>query len=264
MMQHNAPHAESTMESMNSNLRLLGLCWLWAGICLVGSWFIVNFDMKLLLAQEEQSATLHHMTATNNHMDNEDVQKLKALLGCYSVSGDCLDKAQQFAEQQARDQKVLNQVQAKAWQRLNDASCLYNKTRLKPINLLSSLQSEYCPKKNWMHSFPNLNVVGFAKAGTSKLYSILKAHADIQPTGPHKEFCMLLKRHATWPALQQVTLVTQQNQKLLFKFHEQLAAQKSTAMLPSKLTINGCLFYPKLFLHYQYVKPIHSKFIILF
>ena len=52
--------------------------------------------------------------------------------------------------------------------------------------------TEYSPKPEWSSSFPDVNIVGFAKAETSHLYCLLADHAYIEPAAiGNKEFCVV-------------------------------------------------------------------------
>jgi hypothetical protein len=110
-------------------------------------------------------------------------------------------------------------------------------------------------------SFPDLNVVGFCKTGTSQLYHVFGTHQDVIYTA-HKELCT-----DAWKD----TLAKQKKDgkvgalDSVFQWHNYFYKERQSQ--PGKKTINGCMSISDLQRRYYYNPPIpvtRSKFFLIF
>lgn len=141
---------------------------------------------------------------------------------------------------------------------------------------------EYQANPEWLtdHSYPDLNVIGLAKTGTSQLYKILKEHAETVAFHPKKEYCMYGANKIVWEDAGEVAaLVTtetvRQVQENLFTWRTTLARQavERTAAYTTTAkqqhqnsppqTVNGCLNLHDLWLDLHYAPSTTSKYLIL-
>jgi hypothetical protein len=133
-------------------------------------------------------------------------------------------------------------------------------------HLVNQTPAQYFPPLHWNH-FPDIWILGCAKAGTSQLYQILTHHPDLQAFNPLKEFCMDPSHRLNY---------SQPNEKLfssLYSFHEFMNRNISNQVSASKkLTVNACLYQNENLLHYIYIQKYYlnastfrnrKKFIII-
>ena len=53
-----------------------------------------------------------------------------------------------------------------------------------------NISTEYQPRPEWKYTnYPNINIIGLPKAGTSQLYSILTSHSQLYKFKGSKEYC---------------------------------------------------------------------------
>jgi hypothetical protein len=133
-------------------------------------------------------------------------------------------------------------------------------------HLLNETPTQYFPPQHW-NQFPDVWILGYAKAGTSQLYQILTHHPDLQAFHPRKEFCMDPSRMLNY---------SEPNEKLfssLYSFHDFMNSNISKQVSSKKkLTVNACLNSKENILHYMYIQKYylnassylgHKKFIIM-
>ncbi len=132
--------------------------------------------------------------------------------------------------------------------------------------LVNQTPAQFFPPQHW-HNFPDVWILGYAKAGTSQLYKILTHHPELQAFNPRKEFCMDPGGRLNY---------SQPNEKLyssLYSFHEFMNSNISKQVsAKKKLTVNACLNIEEMFLQYMYIRKYyfnassylgHKKFIIM-
>jgi hypothetical protein len=151
---------------------------------------------------------------------------------------------------------------------------------------LTPLLPQYQPEVSWSSSntssFPNLNVVGLAKTGTSQFYKILTSHPDAVMFGDKKEYCMYGANHISWEDPNELAVATDQDkhtvQANLYAWHQQAAAAQAEAQAqasihrttssneqqpPPQQTVSGCLNLHDIWLHLHYLHPVNAKYFIL-
>ena len=119
-----------------------------------------------------------------------------------------------------------------------------------PLNTHRSpadIDSQFSPRGEWLdytdeshYVFPDIDIVGLPKAGSSQLYSILSNRVDA------KRFCPLNKECCSRASQGNSS---QEIQKNLFDWHQQLYETKSsrvnkpndTSKTTKLVTINGCI-----------------------
>jgi len=141
------------------------------------------------------------------------------------------------------------------------------------ISILNTLEdivnhtpAKYIPPQHWNH-FPDIWIVGLAKAGTSQLYQILTHHPEMQAFHDNKEFCMDNKRMLNY------SLPNEQLYASLYSFHDFMNNNMSRSISTKKnRTINACLNLKETLLHYMYIQKYyynassyldHKKIIII-
>jgi len=144
-----------------------------------------------------------------------------------------------------------------------------NQTIINPFDF----DSKFAPRDEWFDNtqnsntvFPNIDIVGFPKSGTSQLYNILSNRIDAKRFHPtNKEYCS----HASQGKS------NQEIKEKLFYWHKQLYDEtnksnnqvnnNNNALEEKKLvTINGCIDIDDAIIRHQYLKPTNQKFIVLF
>ena len=129
--------------------------------------------------------------------------------------------------------------------------------------------TEYSPKPEWSSSFPDVNIVGFAKAGTSHLYRLLAGHAYIEPAAiGNKEFCVVNIRVERDAQTQESRIVFLNDNELIPNLHQyrtELHTTRQSMPSTTKLVVNGCIGgSDQVELNYRYIPPTSSKFIVMF
>jgi hypothetical protein len=136
-------------------------------------------------------------------------------------------------------------------------------TRRKPHPGLSPMAPQFQPDPAWRQSkFPDINIVGLAKGGTSQLYKILVSHPETIPFRKGlKEECLIgLEILEDWngfvpgrqPTSKQLIL-----QKSLFNAFQRVSNNSGTS--PFKQSVNGCLMEHKWSVVHQYIQPPQEK-----
>jgi hypothetical protein len=211
-------------------------------------------------------------------------EQWKEKLGCSKdITLDvCWNKIELILEKEQANQK-LREERITITQHISIAGDPYP-----DINLIDQhpalipLLPQYQPQQQWQNDFPDLNVVGMAKAGTSQLYQILSQHAGALPLDrTQKEVCMLGAMHTVWelqPVSQEMTAVKAKVQENLYQWHSGLANMRMLAnknqpgnnlkakqMKEQKQIVNGCVNWHDLWLHLHYTKPAtaNKKFFIV-
>jgi len=130
------------------------------------------------------------------------------------------------------------------------------------------IDSKFAPRDEWLDNtdnfhnvFPDIDIVGFPKAGTSHLYKILSNRVDTKPFHPtNKEFCS----HASQGKSKQ------EIEEKLFHWHQKIYETNNSNIQVNKtnnaklVTINGCISIDDAIIRHQYLKPTNQKFIVLF
>jgi hypothetical protein len=109
-------------------------------------------------------------------------------------------------------------------------------------------------------SFPDINVVGFCKTGTSQLYHVFGTHQDVIYTS-HKEMCTNAWEN-TFAKTKDVKVGPLDN---VFHWHDYFYKERQSQ--PGKKTINGCMSMTDLQRRYHYNPPVpvtRSKFFLIF
>ena len=141
---------------------------------------------------------------------------------------------------------------------------------LPPINRdLFNASEEYAPKPEWSSSFPDINIVGFAKAGTSHLYRLLTGHSHIEPAAiGNKEFCVENIRVERDAQTQESRIVFLNDEELipkLYQYRTELHTTRQSMPSTTKLVVNGCIGgSDQVELNYRYIPTTSSKFIVMF
>lgn len=107
-------------------------------------------------------------------------------------------------------------------------------------------------------SFPDLNVVGFCKTGTSQLYRMFGTHQDVIYTS-HKEMCT-----DAWKDTLDKKDVKVGPLASVFHWHNYFYQERQSQ--PGKKTINGCMSMSDLQFRYHYNPPVpvtRSKFFLI-
>jgi hypothetical protein len=214
-------------------------------------------------------------------------EQWKDKLGCKDTTLDvCWNKIELIVEKEQANQKILEKRTAIALY-MNSAVTgdPYRNIKLTEQGqhpALIPLLPQYQADSSWQHAFPDLNVVGMAKAGTSQLYQILSQHPGAVPLDPiEKEVCMRGAMHTLWelqPFTQEMTALKAQVQQNLFRWHSGLANHlqsplfsyappnndsKNITRKTEPLTVNGCVNWHDLWLHLHYAKPVNKKYVIV-
>lgn len=123
------------------------------------------------------------------------------------------------------------------------------------------LPLEYPPDPAWRNtSFPDLWVVGMAKAGTTHLHQVLETHHDVVGFHERKEYCSYVDGLNTFMTYgwdhEKITdtLTSNKNvtQQHLASYHYR---RHRVHLGETRRTINGCLHVPDVALHYYYAQP---------
>lgn len=217
----------------------------------------------------------------------------KEKLGCSKdIALDvCWNKIELIVEKERANQKLAEERAAIALYISKAGDPYPNIQLVQQHPALIPLLPQFQPQRQWQNDFPDLNVVGMAKAGTSQLYQILSQHTDAVPlNGNEKEVCMLGAMHTVWelqPVSQEMTAIKAQVQANLFQWHSGLANMRtlannqpysnnlqSTASAhtsshlnetenETKQIVNGCVNWHDLWLHLHYTKPVNKKYFVV-
>ena len=126
----------------------------------------------------------------------------------------------------------------------------------------ASKQREH--EEAWLTSYPDINIVGYPKAGTSHLYRILLGHSRTEGANEKKEFCVhdFVKNSETIDC-DDSSSSENGNQSTLHAYRTVLH-RKRAALNGTQLTVNGCLLgSEEVRLNYRYIPARGEKFIIM-
>jgi hypothetical protein len=126
------------------------------------------------------------------------------------------------------------------------------------------LTAQHAPQPEWNdESFPDVNIVGFQKAGTSHLYKLLATHKSTV-TVKGKEYCIdpghaLVYDTNDYYYEDDVELqkqATQTRQRKLFDWHKSIYQKRQGLSYPSqRKLLNGCLQFDELEFRIRYHPP---------
>jgi len=122
-------------------------------------------------------------------------------------------------------------------------------------DFLGNISIEHTPDAAWFNSFPDINIAGYPKTGTSQLYRILAGHSRIASANVVKEFCYRGPEDNV------------QNNLLarLYEYRKQLYLHRLELNDTSKLTVNGCLLGSiNAEVNYVYIPQRGEKFIVMY
>jgi hypothetical protein len=276
---------------------LEGVCprWrLWA-FALIALTLTVVTVVRVLQEGSSLGFSLHETTETTPTSTKASTPSSPALifehwkekLGCSkdATLDVCWNKIELIVEKERANQKVREERIAIALQISTAGDPYPNVNLIEQHPALIPLLPQYQPQPQWQNDFPDLNVVGMAKAGTSQLYQILSQHNGALPLDPtQKEVCMLGAMHTVWelqPLMQEMTAIKAQVQANLYQWHSGLANMRMLANSNNqpgnnlnaeqtkrpKQIVNGCVNWHDLWLHLHYItKPaniVHKKFFIV-
>jgi hypothetical protein len=241
----------------------------------------------------QESVSAHYVSGSGSSLSSQSSSSLnlfeewKTALGCDDTTIQvCQDKIQIMVEKQAADLKIWEKRVQAAQNRTVKTGSLFQDYESMALMTgsehpaLDPLIPEYQPVQEWSStSFPNLNVVGLAKTGTSQLYKILTSHAGTVPFAAKKEHCMQGAQHISWDVPREVKAATDEDKRTvqanLYEYHEKSAAinaalhgntgtSKGHWNSHSHLqSVNGCLNLHDLWLHLHYIPPTNAKFFLL-
>jgi hypothetical protein len=273
------------LEGVCQRWRLL----LWA-LGLIAAMLTVVTVVRVVQEGSSLGFSLYGTTSTVTASPATVFEQWKEKLGCQDTTLDvCRNKIELIVEQEQANQKILEKRTAIAlYMNSAVAGDPYPNIKLTQQGqhpALIPLLPQYQPDSTWQHAFPDLNIVGMAKAGTSQLYQILSKHPGAVPLDPtEKEVCMRGAMHTVWelqPFTREMTAAKAQVQQNLFRWHSVLANMillaknhlpspllpyappSSDAQTTAPLTVNGCVNWHDLWLHLHYAKPVHKKYVIV-
>jgi hypothetical protein len=258
---------------------LEGFCQRWRrwAFGLIASVLIIVTVVRVLQEGSSLGFSLYGtMTSTPSTPALSEFEQWKEKLGCsskYTTLDVCWNKIAEIVEKERANQKLLEKRTAIAlyMAQTGDPYPVIQLVQQHPalIPLLPQYQPPAAP--SWRNAFPDLNVVGMAKAGTSQLYQILSQHPGAVPLDPvEKEVCMLGAMHTLWelqPFSTEMTAVKAQVQANLFQWHSGLAAMRAAKAHNNnnntRKIVNGCVNWHDLWLHLHYAKPVGKKYFIV-
>ena len=114
--------------------------------------------------------------------------------------------------------------------------------------------SKYMAEESWVKSYPDINIIGFPKAGTSQLFRIFAGHPRIEATNPNlKEFCV----HS-------VTRESNESGIHLYEYRKQVQSRRKL-FNSFTLLLNGCIGGgEEVLMNYKYIPSQEEKFILVF
>ena len=204
-------------------------------------------------------------TSFARHPLMELLEQLKLPLGCEEEESidDCFNRtapmsvAKYVAESRAKE-KLIEVARKRASARspyVKPPPQLPNATHPK----LANMDQRFAPKEAWANvTFPDIEIAGLPKAGTSQLYKILSNRPDAQPFhSTNKENCF----ETAIPK----GFEDKSKEEQLYVWHERVYQRLTDGGLdPSIKTVNGCIGSHDVVLRYQYMKPTNAKVIVLF
>ena len=121
---------------------------------------------------------------------------------------------------------------------------------------------------SWHNSYPDINIAGNPKTGTSHLYRLLLGHSRIEAAQDKKEFCVrdfipvVANDLCNSDSVSSEVEMTERNALLRFR---DLLSRRRSFLNESQLTLNGCLLGSvEVELNFRFNPPRNEKFIILF
>ncbi len=142
------------------------------------------------------------------------------------------------------------------------------------VNLSQAVVSN--PQWTLSH-FPDINIVGLPKAGTSHLYQLLASHPQIYPFHREKEFCFRLpdnlqsliesgdvgKFSDSTVDAESLRRYNEEGKRLQKVLQDKNEGGGWRPKIPSKLSVNSCLDTYLLFMQRQFIQRTDSKYILL-
>jgi hypothetical protein len=271
---------------------------------LIASMLTVGTVVRVLQEGSSLGFSLHGSTTTPSPSPPSTpaliLEQWKEKLGCSKdITLDvCWNKIELIVEKDRANQKVVEERTAIALYIYAAGDPYPNIKLINQHPALIPFLPQYQPQRQWQNDFPDLNVVGMAKAGTSQLYQILSQHAGAIPLdATEKEVCMLGAMHTVWelePVSQEMTAIKAQVQANLYQWHSGLANMRmlanhnqpyysknnhqstvfsyanshlneTTKQEPQqqKQIVNGCVNWHDLWLHLHYTKPVTKKYFVV-
>jgi hypothetical protein len=140
---------------------------------------------------------------------------------------------------------------------------------------LENILPNFLPRDEWVTShFPDINIIGLPKAGTSQLYNILVTHPRFRKFHLHPEFCFNLEdediQDLIVPSLGNDTSIHDQQriqQRLHIANEEHLHSNKeehrrwenlNLDISQGAVTVNKCLVPTKFWVQRQYLRRNHG------
>lgn len=204
-------------------------------------------------------------------------------LECGGSNGFNDDAAANCVKRMARDHSKKKQAHKAHWEE-NERLARQRASAASPYDPLARETSEfqskfddmddrYIPKDKWITTngnnsgttstttttgvaYPNIEIVGFPKAGTSQLYSILTNRPDtVRFNIPNKEFCSGTLKSST---------TNEEIQKYLFDWHGKVFEDNKDRMIKTTpqqqlLSVNGCIWVEDAVLRHLYLNTADNN-----
>ena len=191
----------------------------------------------------------------------------------------CHQRREEFKQQLIVEAKIYDGMLGKARERAKGNEYLrqrpiqlekqhaeYYKEVQHAISKSRQINPQYAVWKNFSHhSFADLSILGFPKAGTSQLYKLLSSHPNTEPVFKRKEYCVDHNHFLDYTMPHNQDNETLYHlQKKLWVYHKHVL-HKRTIAPPSQMLVNACLQTVELDYHLAYAAlPESSKFMLLF
>jgi hypothetical protein len=215
-------------------------------------------------------------------VDLPHLQEIENLLECDEERWDeCLQRASQFANSQKVYAQQVATHRSEALQRAIDGPAEYLDIKIFPDlhPAMVPLDPQYLPSRKWDadRAFPDINIAGLPKAGSTQLHTILKNHAEAVQYGKDKEECTSNSGYRSnfedWddePIVENRARASGPQlivQRELYKYYDRVFEGKrpSGILDPSKRkTVNACYWINDIEISYHYLRPQGKKSIFLF
>ena len=119
----------------------------------------------------------------------------------------------------------------------------------------------------WTAAYPDINIVGYGKAGTSHLYRLLTGHSQIEPAiQGSKEFCLSTIRSLEEGGVCGRSIKFSSEDDLVTRLHDyyHLLFSRRLTLNSTAFTVNGCIGGSgQVEINFRYVPPQNSKFIVM-
>jgi hypothetical protein len=233
------------------------------------------YDNDHANAVDNNNITKSHHYHYHHHQEKDPAASTRARTT--TASSSTASSSSSLSLDDDHEQRIRNEFRWMALQRAQQQQQQQRQHHVYPIPPKRMNRTTVVTSDGW---FPDINVVGFPKSGTSHLYHVIATHPHVTPYAAGKEVCNLRPSSTMARKIVKLKKHHQQQQQQQYSSsldrHINNRTKSSSSSLSSLLllsspptnmitTVNGCLREDKLFAAIQQLQsPSSKKYILVF